>query len=59
MGNVNNKYRKLDSLDSKIYVRFNGIKFPCISLVEEINTYKQMGREDKIRMIQEFLKTQK
>jgi len=59
LGNVGNVYRKSEILDKRIYIKFNKIKLPCIPLTDELNTYKQMGRAEKVEMIQEFLQLQK
>ncbi|OGD69567.1 hypothetical protein A3E89_02050 [Candidatus Campbellbacteria bacterium RIFCSPHIGHO2_12_FULL_35_10] len=55
LGNVNNDYRDVKSLDNKIYVEFDKIKIPCISLAEELNTYERMGRTEKYEMVKNFL----
>ena len=59
LGNVNNICRSLKSLDKKIYLKFNGIKLPCISLIDEMSAYKKMGHEKKVKMIKNFLQTSK
>jgi len=53
LGNVNNACRLKDSLDKKIYINYKGIKIPCMPLEEELDVYKKMNREDKIKLIKD------
>jgi len=53
LGNVNNIYRLKDSLDKKIFVDYKSIEIPCILLEEELEVYKKMNREDKIKLIKD------
>lgn len=55
LGNVNNAYRKPESLKNRIYIKFGVIKLPCIPLADEMMTYKLMGRMNKVDMIEKFL----
>lgn len=56
LGNVDNTCRPKDSLIKKIIIDFNGIKLPCIPLEEELFAYQKMGREDKVNLINNYLK---
>ncbi|MDD5625747.1 MAG: hypothetical protein PHG83_01105 [Patescibacteria group bacterium] len=58
LGNVNNISRKPDSLKDKIYIEFNKIKLPCMSLNDELNVYEKIGRKEKVEMIKKFLETE-
>lgn len=55
LGNVNNECRRTDCLDNRIFVTFHGRQTPCIPLSEEVCAYRKMGREDKVKMIEEFM----
>lgn len=59
LGNVNNIYRKKESLVGKIQLEFGRLKLSCIPLVDELNAYKSMGRIEKVEMIQAFLQAKK
>lgn len=59
LGNVNNAYRNKESLDHKINVEFKDSKIACIPLIDEYNTYRQMGRSEKAEMVHKFLQRQK
>ena len=53
LGNVNNACRLKNSLDKKIYIDYKGIKIPCMPLEEELDVYKKINREDKIKLIKD------
>lgn len=55
LGNVNNTFRDAKSLDKKIEIKFKDISLPCIFLLDELETYKKMGRLDKVKLIKNFL----
>lgn len=55
LGNVNNIYRDLESLDRNVLINFKEMRIPCIPLGDELETYQKMGRKDKIKIIQTFL----
>lgn len=58
LGNRNNVYRPVDSLNQKALVSFGGMKLPCIPLEKEMQAYTNMGRKDKAAKIMEFLAQQ-
>jgi hypothetical protein len=55
LGNVNNLCRDPKSLDQRITILHGEHQVPCVSLENELKAYKKMGRDDKVRLIQDFL----
>jgi len=55
-GNVNNPCRYIESLGRKEQIMFKSIVSPCISLLDELETYKKMNRLDKVKLVEDFLR---
>ncbi|MBU1046567.1 hypothetical protein KKH36_02190 [Patescibacteria group bacterium] len=43
-------------LDKKIQIGFESVKLSCISLEDDLKVYKALDREDKVKIIKDFLK---
>lgn len=56
LGNVSNIYRSANGLLYKRIIPFKGMNLSCIPLEEELNAYRNMGRDEKVKMIEAFLK---
>ena len=50
-------YLDMSILEEKIkIIEFKGLKIPVFELEEEFKVYQRLGREDKVKLIEEFLK---
>lgn len=56
LGNVNNICRSKDSLDKKIFINYKGIEIPCMPFEDELEVYRKIGGEDKVRLIKDMNK---
>lgn len=55
LGNVANAHRSPDALARKTFVDVEGARVPALTLTEEAAAYRSMGREEKARLIEEYI----
>jgi hypothetical protein len=56
LADIQENLQEKSRLSAKQFVEFNKLKLPIVDLTRELNAYKNWGKPNKVKLIEEYLK---